>query len=230
MLPSLPVYLSVIFGLLVILSIFWFYKASKSKTAVTILLLWAIIQSAFAYFGLYQDTITLPPKIMTFGVLPSFGVVILVLLSKKGKAFSQNINLKTLSYFHSIRIPVEIILSLLYHQGVLSIWMTMEGSNLDILSGLSAPIVAYLVFKDGRLAKRKLLLVWNVVCLLLLLNVVVIAILSMESPFQQISFDQATIAPFFFPFVLLPTVVVPLVIFSHLVAIRNLLSRQSKDD
>ena len=67
-----------------------------------------------------------------------------------------------------------------------------------------------------------MLLVWNVCCLLILGVTVSVAIMSMPTPFQQFGFDQPTVAVFYFPFVWLPGIVVPVVYFSHLVAIRKL--------
>lgn len=63
-------------------------------------------------------------------------------------------------------------------------------------------------------------MLWNLICLGLLLNIVVLAILSAPSPFQILAFDQPNIAITHFPYVWLPSVVVPIVLFSHLVAIR----------
>jgi hypothetical protein len=43
---------------------------------------------------------------------------------------------------------------------------------------------------------------------------------------QQFGFDQPTVAVLYFPFIWLPGIVVPLVYFSHLVAIRRLLKER----
>jgi hypothetical protein len=70
------------------------------------------------------------------------------------------------------------------------------------------------------------LLIWNVVCLGLLVNIVVIAILSVPTAFQQFGFDQPNIAIGQFPYVWLPSVVVPIVLLSHLVIIRSLVLKK----
>jgi hypothetical protein len=57
----------------------------------------------------------------------------------------------------------------------------------------------------------------------LLINIVVNAALSAPSVVQQFAFEQPNIAILYFPFNLLPAVIVPLVLFSHLAAIRQLL-------
>lgn len=134
-------------------------------------------------------------------------------------------NLKTLTYFHAIRIPVEMVLSLLFHHGVVSVYMTYEGTNFDLFSGLTAPMVAYLAFRTT--PNKKLLLGWNILCLLLLLNVVLTAIFALPSPLQKLSFEQPNIAVLHFPFNLLPAVVVPTVFFGHLAAIRQLTKKHT---
>ena len=100
--------------------------------------------------------------------------------------------------------------------------MTFEGRNFDIFSGLSAPIVYYFGFVKRKL-NRRIVLVWNFVCLALLLNIVITGVLSAPTAFQKFSFDQPNIAVLNFPFVLLPAFIVPMVLFSHLVSIRQLL-------
>ena len=104
--------------------------------------------------------------------------------------------------------------------------MTWEGGNLDILSGLSAPIVAYYVFRKHSFS-HKFLLVWNIICLLLLANIVVRAVLSAPFPFQKLALDQPNIAILNFPVVWLPTFIVPVVLFGHLASLRKLTIRES---
>jgi hypothetical protein len=99
--------------------------------------------------------------------------------------------------------------------------MTFDGSNFDILAGLTAPLVYYQAFVRKKLTQRMLLL-WNIACLGLLINIVLTAILAAPTPFQQTAFDQPNIAISYFPFIWLPSVVVPIVLIAHLVAIRRL--------
>jgi hypothetical protein len=105
--------------------------------------------------------------------------------------------------------------------------MTFEGRNFDILSGLSAPFIYYFGFVKRRLSNA-LILGWNFICLALLINIVANAILSVPTPFQKFAFDQPNIGVLYFPFNLLPACVVPLVLLSHLVAIRRLLHAKEK--
>ena len=132
--------------------------------------------------------------------------------------------IRLLTFIHVIRIPVEIVLLWLYQQGHIPQLMTDEGRNFDILAGITAPIMAQVAFRGGYLHKN-LLAFWNVLALGLLLNIVVNAILSMPTPFQQFAQEQPNVAVFYFPFIWLPAVIVPIVFFCHLVSLSQLLRK-----
>lgn len=101
--------------------------------------------------------------------------------------------------------------------------MTFEGKNFDILSGLSAPVI-YSLYFVARKRSKSVLTGWTIIRLGLLINIVTNAVLSLPSAFQQFAFDQPNIAILYFPFVFLPCLLVPLVLFSHLVALNQLLA------
>lgn len=134
-------------------------------------------------------------------------------------------NLKTLTLVHIVRIPVEIVLYWLFLYEKVPELMTFEGRNFDILAGLTAPIVYYFGFVKKKL-DRKFIVIWNGLGLLLLMNIVINAILSAPLPFQQFAFDQPNIAIFYFPFIWLPTFIVPVVLFAHMVAIQRLFKKE----
>ncbi|MCJ8167210.1 hypothetical protein MKJ04_20385 [Pontibacter sp. E15-1] len=221
MIEELPLYISLLFLLTVVVTLIWISYASGSRVFLLLVIAWTGLQATLGIAGVYQDVEAMPPKIMLFGVLPTLLAMLITFLSPGCRAFIGGVNLKTLTYFHSIRIPVEIVLVLLFHQGVVSVYMTFEGTNFDIFSGLTAALVAYIAFKPHH-TNTKLFFWWNVICLLLLLNVVVTAIFAIPSPFQALSLEQPNVAVLYFPYHLLPTVVVPLVLFAHLVALYRL--------
>jgi Na+/pantothenate symporter len=100
--------------------------------------------------------------------------------------------------------------------------MTFAGWNYDIVAGATAPIATVLSFTKRKVVRASLLLGWNILALLLLGNIVVTAVLSAEVPFQLLAFDQPNRAVTYFPFNLLPSVIVPIVLFAHLASIRKL--------
>lgn len=223
---KLPLYIYLVFGLTVFSAILLFYKATNySKSFVTIVFIWIVFQTVISLIGFYKIANTIPPR---FGLLiiPPLILTIIMFNTKKGKQFIDSLNIKTLTLFHTLRIPVELVLFWLFVNKTVPELMTFEGRNFDIVSGISAPIIFYFGFVKKELTKS-ILLIWNFICMVLLLNIAFNAILSLPSLFQQFAFDQPNIAILHFPFVLLPAVLVPLVLFSHLVIIRQLLSNKN---
>lgn len=205
------------------LTLWFFYKASQSKLAVFVLLGWIALQGIVSESGFYTITDTVPPRFV-FLVLPALMLVVYMMLSKPGKHFIDSLDTSWLTYLHVIRIPVEITLYFLFINKLVPELMTFEGTNFDILSGLTAPIIAYFGYTSKKLPKG-ILLGWNFLCLLLLLNIVVTAVLAAPFPFQQVAFEQPNVGVLYFPFSWLPGFVVPMVLFAHLVSIRQLLKK-----
>ncbi|HKH60145.1 MAG TPA: hypothetical protein VKA49_04905 [Flavitalea sp.] len=222
---TIPLYVSVILALTTVLTGWLFYKASRySKTVLIILLAWLFIQAVVGLTGFYQDTSVLPPRFL-LAIGPPMLLIVLLFLTRRGRQFIDSLNLETLTFLHIIRIPVEIVLYFLFlHKGIPEV-MTFEGRNLDIISGITAPVIYYLGFVSGKLWPRTIL-AWNLICLALLVNIVTTAILATPYPFQKFGLDQPNVAIFYFPFVWLPAMIVPVVLLSHLASIRKLIGKK----
>jgi len=223
MLTNLPDSLILIFLLTVILTFLLFINAVKNKATVAIILVvWLAVTGILSFKGVFQDTSAIPPRLM-IGIAPAILFIILLLTTKNGRRFTDNIDLNKLTLVHIVRVPVEITLFMLSTHKLVPELMTFAGRNLDILSGITAPIMYFVCFKNSQLKNRMLLLIWNFICLGLLLNIVINAILAAPFPFQQFAFDQPNIAILYFPFTWLPCFIVMIVLYSHLAAIRRLI-------
>ena len=227
MINNLPISISIFFGLTTFLTIYLFSKSVATppqyKTVLSVLIGWSILQMAISLTGFYQKTDTLPPRFL-LAVVPTLLLIIALFITKNGKNFIENLDLKALTYLHIVRIPVEIVLFLLFQNGQIPELMTFEGRNFDIISGITAPFIAYFGFYKKTL-NPTIILIWNFICLGLLINIVINAALSVQTPLQQFAFEQPNRAILFFPFIWLPSVVVPLVLFAHLVVIKKLLEK-----
>lgn len=222
----LPAYISVVFGITTLLTVWFAWRAThKSTPFLGIIGGWTVVQSFVAYTGFYTVTHTMPPRMMLM-LLPPLLLIIWVFATAKGRAFVDSLDLKMLTWLHVVRVPVEFTLLWLFLYGQVPQLMTFEGLNFDILSGLTAPAVAWFVIEKQRFSP-KVALVWNFICLGLLFNIAFHGVLSVPFRFQQFAFEQPNVALLYFPFVLLPGLIVPLVLFSHLVAIRKLLRQLS---
>ena len=218
---TLPIYISTVFVLTTLLTALLLYKAgNNSKLLIIATLTWLALQAAVSLTGFYTITKGNPPR---FGLLfiPPVVFIIIVMLTKKGRAFTDRFDLKTLTLLHIVRIPVELVLYWLFLHKMVPQIMTFEGRNFDVLSGLTALVIYYFGYVK-KLFGRKVLLGWNIICMPLLFNIVITAVLSAPFPFQKFGFGQPNVALFYFPFVWLPCFVVPAVLFAHLVAIRRL--------
>ncbi len=208
------------FVITTLVTLWFFYKAFTSKKVLFGIIIWMVVVSLLGLLGFYRNTEVFPPRFV-FLLGPGILFVLLIFLTKKGREFSNALDLKWLTLLHIVRIPVEIILFYVFMEGLIPELMTFGGYNYDIISGLSAPIMYYLVFIK-KWVSYKGLLFWNVICLVLLINILTIAALSAQTPFQKLAFEQPNIGVTYFPFVWLPTLIVPIVLFSHLVSIRLL--------
>lgn len=222
---NFPTYVSLVFALTTILTVGIFYKATTySKTTIIILLAWLVLQTFIGLSGFYTVTDTIPPRFLLL-VLPPIVFILALFTTSKGKRYIDNLDTKTLTILHTIRIPVEIVLFWLFVNKAVPELMTFEGRNFDIISGLTAPFIFYFGFIRKQL-NGKIILIWNFICLGLLINIVANAILSAPFPFQKFAFNQPNIAVLYFPFNWLPACVVPLVLLSHLATIKQLLNSE----
>lgn len=222
----LPIDIYIVFVLGTITTLWLLYKATHySKWVMIITLLWLALQSAISLSGFYTVTSGVPPRFALLLMPPAVLVMALFFIKKSLRAID-SFDVKILTLLHVVRILVELVLYGLHLYKVIPLVMTFEGRNFDILCGLTAPLIWYFGYVKPILNKR-VLLAWNVICLLLLANIVVTAVLSAPLPFQRLAFDQPNIALFYFPFVWLPGFIVPAVFFAHLVSIRRLLKAKS---
>ncbi|MBD0331899.1 MAG: hypothetical protein ICV66_04530 [Chitinophagaceae bacterium] len=237
MIENIPTYVALIFVLTTIATLLlfiWIIRSSNKKTArqkskpiLFGLTIWLVIQAVLTLNNIYKtDTNVFPPKLMLFGILPTVLAIIWPFTTQIGREFLDSLPLKKLTYLNVVRIPVEIGLFCLFLYKAVPELMTFEGRNFDIFSGITAPFVAYFGLTKAKL-NRQIILIWNFICLGLLINIVVNALFSAPSPIQKFAFEQPNIAILNFPFSWLPTFIVPIVLFGQLTSIRQLVKQKT---
>lgn len=228
MIENLPGYVSTIFILTTFLTIGFLLKAVKQTVFETIpakilfflLAFWTIFQAILAINGFHQNTQAFPPRIVIFGVLPPLLLIFTYFIFFR-ENFIEKLPLKVLTLLSVIRIPVELVLLWLFQGGLVPQSMTFEGRNFDILSGITAPFMYFLAFRGGKI-NRPLLIVWNIFALALLFVIVITAVLAFPSINPNLAPELQNRAVTYFPYVWLPTVIVPIVFFSHLASLWKL--------
>lgn len=204
-----------------------FYKITKSSKQLAGILIWMAVVGILGYLGFYRVQNSIPPRFV-FLLGPGILFVIVYFLLARNRTVHNEQHLRWLTLLHTVRIPVEIVLFYVFIEGLIPDLMTFDGYNFDILSGISAPIMYYAIFVKKWISKKGLLL-WNFICLGLLINILTIAVLSAQTPIQQFAFDQPNIGVTYFPLVWLPAVIVPIVLYSHLASIKILQEVRNKN-
>ncbi|MGH7783591.1 MAG: hypothetical protein ACREO5_07105, partial [Candidatus Binatia bacterium] len=174
MIEQLPLYVSIVFILTTLLTVWLLLRAipppisDKLPARLLIFLLpfWLILQGVLGIGDFYHFTDAVPPRVFSFGVFP-----VLILMAAYfmffRKGFVESLSLKALTLVSVVRVFVELVLLWLFQAGQVPQLMTFEGHNFDLLSGLTAPIIYLLAFRKGR-TNRPLLIGWNLVALGLL--------------------------------------------------------------
>ena len=221
---SLPIYLPILFAVctLYTLLVFWF-SANKSIYVLLISIGWLAFQGILGFSLFYTDTTNIPPKFI-LALFPVLVLIVFIFITKRGRIFINSLNVKSLYLIHVVRIPVEFGLYGLALYKTIPLLMTFEGSNFDIFAGLTAPLILLGYFVKDWFSDSFVLL-WNLLSLALLIAILINAVLSVPSPIQTQAFNQPNVAILHFPYIWLASFIVPVVIFSHLVAIKRAYSK-----
>ena len=183
------------------------------------LTVWILLLGALSLGGFFADFSRLPPRLPLALLIPLL-VVLRVVSTKGGQELLKHVPPQWIIYLQTFRIVVEIVLWLGVLRGLLPVQMSLEGRNFDILSGLLAIPVGYYCFVKMTWPAWVVLL-YNIAGLLLLLNVVAIAVLSMPTPFRVFHNEPANTLVVQFPFIFLPGVLVPLAYTLHIFSLRQ---------
>ncbi len=226
---EIPSYINLVFILTTLATYLFFIFANlyslntkvqnSSKALALLLLLWIIFQSTLSLNRWYMDRESMPPN-MAFPLITWTVIIVMIFFIPRFKNWLNDVNLQWLTWLHIVRIPVELCLYWLAVNKQVPWSMTFQGSNYDIVFGISAPVLAILYFNLKKISP-KVMLVWNVLGLISVLAVVIRGIGALPSPIQGWDFSQPNYAVMHFPFIWLPAFIVPVVILSHLVAIRK---------
>ena len=185
---------------------------------------WMIFISILSFRGFFLDFSSTPPKIFIVLIVPIV-ITIFFLISSKTNKLLLSIPEEKLIYIQSFRVVVEILLWMLLLNNLLPVQMSFEGRNFDILAGLTAPVIAYFCYTKKKWSST-VALVWNFAGLALLLNIIVIAILSMPTKFRVFMNEPSNTIVAYFPFILLPGILVPVAYAMHLFSIKQILLKK----
>jgi hypothetical protein len=197
------------------------HRFPEKRNYLYILIGWFLVQYLAGKLGFLALGIgELPPRIMLF-VVPNFLFLGYLAFSIAGNEVSKSFSLTFLTWVQTFRLFVEVVLWQLAAKELLPEVMSVEGRNFDILVGITAPVMAYLIHRE-KVSKRVLVL-WNIAGLLLLTNVVIHGMLSVPG-IELIRTNIPNVIISYAPFNLLPGVLVPIAYALHILSLRKLLA------
>lgn len=170
--------------------------------------------------------------VLTFGPVPSIllfflvGFILTILLARSsfGAYVIDSVPLWGLVGYQAFRIPVELLLHRAWIEGLAPVRMTYAGLNYDIITGITALVLGVLLVR--RRIPNWVLWLWNVGGLGLLIAVVTVAILSSPTPLQVFYDEPTNVWVSAFPWIWLPTVLVPAALFGHALVFRMLMGQR----
>lgn len=182
------------------------------------LLLWLGVPALLALRGWFVQWGATPPHLMRV-MIPIALLVVGFAFSPAGKRAAERLPWTLLVGIQGFRLPLELLLFALSARAVLPREMTLSGYNYDIVTGVLALVLWTFLYKKG--AAAWMLWAFNALGLAFLVTVVTIAVLAFPEPFGWFSPPNLIVA--LYPWVWLPTFLVPLALVAHLLCIRKLM-------
>lgn len=184
---------------------------------------WLAAPSAIAASGALADFAATPPRMLL--VLPAVLTASSVFaFSPRGRALLDHVSTASLIGFQAFRFLPETLLGLAYAEGLAPVQMTAAGRNWDALTAVLAAAV-WLAWRREGDVPRWAAVGWSLIGLGLLANILVIAVLSMPTPFRVFMNEPANRFVATFPYILLPAVHVAAAIGGHLLVLRKISRR-----
>lgn len=179
------------------------------------------VQWRLAEAGIVRQWERVPPPLVPL-VLVAMAVALAAALSPFGGRLVARVPLAAVVGFQAFRLPLELAMHRAALDGLMPVQMSYSGWNFDIVTGVSAVVVAGLMAAD--VAPRGLVVLWNALGSVLLVTIVAIAVASTPM-FAAFGPDRLNTWVADAPYVWLPGVLVPAALFGHLVTWRALVLR-----
>lgn len=183
---------------------------------------WLGLTGILAAGGFFADFAGWPPRIV-LAVAPALLAVLVV------GVFRPGLTSVPATWFvapQAFRVVMELILWRLAVARALPEVMTFHGRNFDVLTGLSAPLVAWAMAR-GHIGPRGLIL-WNAMGLALVTSVFLHGFFSAPTAFRMLVTDPPNTIIGGFPFIWLPAFVVPVAYLLHVLSLRRILTHWSR--
>jgi hypothetical protein len=193
-------------------------KRNANTLIIAIPILLTAVISFWSLSGIMSNFSLFPLNFMPVLFLPMI-IALYLTFSSSFTEVLRNIAPENIIRLQSFRFFVEILLWLLFIDNVIPVQMSFEGRNFDVIAGITAPFIAWMV-ATGKVSRTGMI-IWNVLGVCLLFNIVSIAVLSLPTPIQVFTDAPVTIVAYF-PISFLPGLLVPLAYTLHFFSLRQI--------
>ncbi len=193
------------------------YPKRMLLSFLALVVLWLGYIALLVQSGILSD-VSFPPKVPVLIIVPMVLGIVFITGTRSFVPILNRTPLYLPVYMQCFRIVVELLIYGGYKEGIIPQRATFEGWNVDVLVGISAIVVAYLVQK-GKLGTKGLRS-WNIISLLIL----TLTAFSFVYSYYFTDFSLTEKAELFgqFPYILLASVMLPIAIFLHVFSLRQL--------
>jgi glucan phosphoethanolaminetransferase (alkaline phosphatase superfamily) len=170
------------------------------------------------------------PQPFVILVLVSVGLSVFVgmgWVGRMGDTLVHAMSLKTLVALQIFRLPLELLMLRAAYLGIMPIEFSMRGYNLDVLTGAGAVLIlTYCAYT--RILPLRTIWLWNVLGIVCLLVIAVLAALTSPN-LHAFGRDAQHINSWvlYFPYSMLPTLLVTYAAFGHVLLSRKLLTQKN---
>jgi len=198
----------------------WVWQGPRrwAVAVVGTLAVWLAVTAGLARLGALSEWTARPPRL----AMVALGGLALGFLLLRTAAFRTLLGSAPATWpirLQAFRVPVELVLFAFYASGRAPVQVTFEGRSLDILVGLTAPLVAWWVAR--RPASAWLVLSWNVLGLCVLANTVAVAATSTPGPLH-LDWPGAPFTEILrWPLVWVPAFLAPVAVLLHVVSLQQ---------
>jgi len=182
---------------------------------------WVMLLAFLASIGIFAQFDRLPPRLPLL-LFAAMLTIVFLITRPVTKKLAAAVPLHWPLILQGFRVPLEFILWSLFINNALPEQMTFSGYNYDILSGIFGLILGFGLFK-GWVKSKAVLMAYNILGLVLLATIVIIAILSIPTPFRYFMNEPANTIVAYVPYVWIPGVYVLMALFLHLFSIKQVL-------
>jgi len=191
------------------------------KVLIGIIILWFFLSLGSLLFGVFDGDGVKPALLLILYVLLPIGIfVVSYLNSVPLREVILSLNLRVVILAQTVRMIGGVFL-ILYGLGLLPALFALPAGLGDLAIGMTAPIVALVLLTKHPFPARVLIL-WNVLGILDLVNAVSLGILTSSSPLGIFAGEISIKPVISFPLGLIPTFGVPLTVILHVIALIKL--------